>query len=546
MKIKSLLILLLAFVTLSANAQNFTTNWQKNEGAYTWFTSTSKPINSLAYNPVTNKLYVAVRGVDIQILNTDGSEPILPAQQTLSKTDLAPNTFNFSKIAVTATGEIFAIALSTSGACTIHYWSSETAVKPVLISSNVTWGTERAGDTFAVTGTGDNVVMYVGGLLGRYVQVIAKDISDSKFKKVNTIDLDASITGLAAGGLSPVTTGITSDFWVSGFNVTTNYAVRKYSSTGARLATPGGEELVAGVNVTPNSVSKKFIALKHFEVGTRKFIAVTGAYFNSASSTATGEELALHIYDVTDASNNVLTNKVVLVGSTKLTTSPIVNNVVPTSDVDFKKTVNTDLSVTMQFFHVINHSGFAAHTIEFMAEGVPLPVKLSSFTAAVVNNQNQLNWSTASESNNAGFEIESSQDGLSFNKIGFVASKSSNSNGNLSYSYQDKLAAAGTTYYRLKQVDLDGKFNYSDVKAISNKLAANSISVFPNPTTDFVQVSGLDMDGVSVDVFNSSGKKVNAKVNADKVSLAGLANGIYLLKISKDGKVLKTTKVVKR
>ena len=545
MKIKSLLILLLTFVSLGASAQHFTPNWQVNENDYPWFITATSHINTLAYNPVTNKVYVGVRGVDVQILEpATGLAPIAPAITTLSKTGLPASGFNFSKLAVTATGEIFSIALSTSGACTIYYWANE-AADPVLVSAAVAWGTERAGDSFSVTGTGDNVVMHVGGLLARYVQVIAKD-TDGKFKKVNTIDLDATVKGLAAGAVSPVAAGLTPDIWVSGFNGATNYAIRKYSSTGGRLATPLGDELVGGVNVTPNSISKKFVALKYFEVGTRKFVAVSGAYFDATKTVpATGEELALHIYDVTDA-NNLATSKVLFVGGTKLTTNPLVSNAIPTADIDIKRTVNADGTVSLQFFHIANHNGFGAHTIQFLAEGVPLPVTLSSFTASLVNNQNQLKWTTASETNNAGFEVQSSQDGASFNKIGFVASKASNSSSSLSYTFQDKSATAGTTYYRLKQLDFDGKFTYSDIKAVNNQFAASEVTVFPNPTTDFVAVGGLDMDGVTVDLFNSNGKKVNVSLDGSKVAMSGLPAGIYLLKVSKDGKLVKTTKLVKR
>ncbi len=549
MKFKSLLILLFVFSGPNLKAQTFTTNWQKNELSFPWFT-TSINLNGLAYNPVTDKLYVAARGENIYIIDpATGEAPVAPAQQTLSIANVTASGFNFNKVAVTSEGEIFAITIAptagaTLGKCSIYYWSSETA-DPVLVSSDITdWIAERAGDTFAVTGSGDNVVLYVGGLNGVNVQVIAKN-NLGKFVKVNTINLGTT-QGLAAAAIAPVTTGTASDIWVSGFNGTTFYAKRKYSSTGDRLATPLQNELVNGEYTVPNSISKKFLGLKYFEIGSKKFLATNGAYHNTASPAVSGEELALHIYDITGVTNDA-TSVITLVAKVKMTNT-LTSNVIPTANVDFKRTVNTDNSITMQFYQVVNHNAFAAHSITFKEDGT-LPVSLSSFTASLVKNQNQLNWSTSSETNNAGFEIESSLDGINYNKIGFVASKAPNSNQNLNYTFQDKLAQHGTTYYRLKQVDLDGKFSYSDIRFINNQLSALSgVRVFPNPTEDFVLIDGLDIKGAAISLSSISGDQINTTglVEGNKVMMKGLSPGIYILKITKNNELMQSVKVVKQ
>jgi hypothetical protein len=551
MKCKSLLILFLVCFGFSLNAQTFTNNWQKNELSFPWFTTLIN-LNGLAYNPVTDKLYVAARGENIYIINpATGEAPVAPAQQTLSTANVIASNFNFNKVAVTATGEIYAITIAptagaTLGKCAIYYWSSETA-DPVLVSGDITdWIAERAGDTFAVTGSGDNVVLYVGGLNGVNVQVIAKN-NLGKLVKVNTINLGTT-AGLAAAAIAPVTTGTTSDIWVSGFNGTTFYAKRKYSSTGTRLATPASDLLVNGEYTVPNSISRKFLGLKYFEIGSRKFLVTNGAYHNTASITipVSGEELALHIYDITGVTNDAA-SVITLVAKVSMTNT-LTSNVIPTANVDFKSTVHADNSVTMQFFQVVNHNAFAAHSITFKEDGT-LPVALSSFTASLVKNQHQLNWSTSSETNNAGFEIESSLDGINFNKIGFVASKGTNSNQNLNYTFQDKLAQYGTTYYRLKQLDLDGKFSYSDTRFINNQLSAlRGVKVYPNPTEDFVQVDGLDIKGATISLSTTSGDQVNTAglIDGNKVMMKGLNPGIYILKITNNNELMQSFKVVKQ
>ncbi|WP_017256861.1 T9SS type A sorting domain-containing protein [Pedobacter arcticus] len=553
MKQKFLLILLLAFVGLGASAQSFTNNWEISAGnaAYPWLSATVGTVNGLAYNPITKKLYVAERGVGVNIINpATGAVQVSPLPSTLDKGG-ATGLF-FTKIAVTATGEIFATSVNTAGKCDIYYWTDETA-EPVKISDDIPtseWaitGGERSGDTFAVSGSGANVVLYVGGLKALNVKVLVKNPTTHKFEINKTIELDGTKQGYAAGGISPESPDTKSNIWVSGFYGTTNYQIRKYDvSNGASIAelADGGLDATTGVPAA-NSISKKFLAVKHFQIGTKKFLAVTGAYYEYKAPpntvAPTGEELALHIYDITNAPSVVS-----FIAGTKLTNTPINSNVVAAADVDFKKTVNVDGSIDLQFFQLIPRNGFASHTITFNADGT-LPVSLSSFNASLVNNQSQLNWSTASESNNAGFEIESSTDGISFNKIGFVASKSSNSSSKLSYTFNDKLASTGITYYRLKQLDLDGKFAYSDVKFINNQILIKGITISPNPTTDVIEVNGLNMDGVTFGLFTANGAKLNTKglVEGNKLSMAGLKAGIYILKVSKNGQLLQTTKVVK-
>ncbi len=110
----------------------------------------------------------------------------------------------------------------------------------------------------------------------------------------------------------------------------------------------------------------------------------------------------------------------------------------------------------------------------------PLPIELISFAAQPNDNKVDLLWSTASEINNAYFDIEKASGNLIFNKIGIVEG-SNNSNEVLHYSFEDPAPLTGITYYRLKQVDFDGSFEYSPVISIdlynNNPLAV----LYPNP-----------------------------------------------------------------
>lgn len=94
-----------------------------------------------------------------------------------------------------------------------------------------------------------------------------------------------------------------------------------------------------------------------------------------------------------------------------------------------------------------------------------LPVKLAGFSGFAGLTGNNLSWVAEQETDNTGFEIERSTDGVHFIKIGFVSSKG-NSSSRQEYSYADEVAVSGTAYYRLKQLDVNGNITYSDIVII--------------------------------------------------------------------------------
>lgn len=181
----------------------------------------------------------------------------------------------------------------------------------------------------------------------------------------------------------------------------------------------------------------------------------------------------------------------------------------------------------------------------------PLPVELTSFTAQVNENEVTLNWHTATEVNNYGFEIEkatvisseqSETRNLAWEKVGFVEGHG-NSNSPKNYSFKDNSVSGGTYSYRLKQIDLDGQFEYSDVVEVSvggvkkYNLAQNYPNPF-NPTTE-ISFSIPKKGNVILTVYNSLGKEVaelaNKEMNAGsynmKFDASKLTSGIYFYKI---------------
>ncbi|MGE5365165.1 MAG: T9SS type A sorting domain-containing protein [Bacteroidota bacterium] len=175
---------------------------------------------------------------------------------------------------------------------------------------------------------------------------------------------------------------------------------------------------------------------------------------------------------------------------------------------------------------------------------VTLPVELSSFTGELKGSSVSLKWNTATEVNNHGFEIERQiAENSGWEKIGFVEGHG-NSNSPLNYSFVDAGAPKGKLSYRLKQIDTDGKYEYSKTVEIANtvvekfELAQNYPNPF-NPSTK-IKFSLPEKSAVSLKVFNSLGQEVSTLVNGEmeagtheaSFNASGLPSGIYVCKIS--------------
>ncbi|RLD43300.1 MAG: hypothetical protein DRI86_10240 [Bacteroidetes bacterium] len=195
-----------------------------------------------------------------------------------------------------------------------------------------------------------------------------------------------------------------------------------------------------------------------------------------------------------------------------------------TGSVDLGNPVSGTLTVT----GVSSFSPFAPGTIDNVNN--PLPIELLSFDLLNIENKVQLNWSTASELNNSGFEIQRSMNIEEWEVLGFVEGAGI-SNSTKTYSFIDKTPLVAN-YYRLKQIDFDGAFVFSPTRYI-NIDRSNSISLYPNPTTQSISISGVDPDRVSkIYLFNNMGKLIKTySPNTSKINMESYSLGVYYLRI---------------
>ncbi|MBS1661720.1 MAG: discoidin domain-containing protein [Bacteroidetes bacterium] len=193
-----------------------------------------------------------------------------------------------------------------------------------------------------------------------------------------------------------------------------------------------------------------------------------------------------------------------------------------------------------------NNTGVGYSLQEFIiTSATTLPVKLTDFTAVANNNQRvQLAWTTAQEFNNSYFNIERSTDGTHYSTIGKVPGAGNSSNP-IHYSWTDTFPSTGKNYYRLKQVDIDGRSEYSPIATATITGAGGQLSIYPNPareTVNLVNPSGLLIRDIRI--FNLSGREVKHFTNTTQLSIGDLPPGVYTLKIltSQGDQILKLLK----
>lgn len=179
-----------------------------------------------------------------------------------------------------------------------------------------------------------------------------------------------------------------------------------------------------------------------------------------------------------------------------------------------------------------------------------IPVELVSFNATVDKNVVDLRWITATELNNNGFDVERRSANSTYQKIAFVQGKGTATQVN-GYSYSDDVKEAGIYYYRLKQIDFDGTFEYS------NEIMVNVIALpgeyalaqnYPNPFNPSTSIEFVIPQAgfVNLSVFNLLGEKVAELINEVKESgnhsavfnASKLSSGTYIYSLSVNGNII--------
>jgi hypothetical protein len=396
-------------------------------------------------------------------------------------------------------------------------------------------------------------------------------ISDLYNTSMNSTELQKIARGIYIGGTSTATSsGMIQNNLIYGFsNTASQYGIQNNSTVGP-------------INIYHNTVALNHTA----NTGTSSYQTV--AMYLSNSTTQNGSDIRNNIFYITrggasgkrvievssgatsfTSNNNVLyinasagANVIGRVSSTGYTsladwqgTGKDVNSVnedpqfvdessgnfqPSNSLVDGNAMLTPGLGVATDITGVTRSANPDAGAFEFTP---PLPVTLTNFRGERVGSINKLLWSTETEVNNAGFELQRSADGRNFSKLAWVATKADNgyNNTTLSYSYNDENSLKGNNYYRLKQIDKDGKYSYSTVVLLRSKATEITLSnVYPNPAQKELNlvITSPSAEKVTIVVTDLTGKVIMQQAaqlvigdNQQQLQVQSLASGAYIIKV---------------
>lgn len=157
-----------------------------------------------------------------------------------------------------------------------------------------------------------------------------------------------------------------------------------------------------------------------------------------------------------------------------------------------------------------------------------LPVELLSFHAALKGQSTDISWTTTEEINNSHFEIERSLNGIQFKSIGTVYADERDSQIK-DYRFMDYYPESGKNYYRLKQVDLDGSYNYSPIVVVDMLSDVEEISLFPNPATTELSIANTQA-GDQILIYDAKNQLINTyevQHELSTIDISALDEGIY-------------------
>lgn len=436
----------------------------------------------------------------------------------------------------------------------------------LLIDYPVFTGYTLSGTTMTVSG-------YVGACNGSNERTAGTTISGTLTVQIYKEADDGDQNGAISGSGCSRSTAHGEGIQYLGSITVTGGTFTGVSFTLASGVTFSGGDKITGISIDANGNTSEF--------GVTTLLAITGTVFNdqngntridgSETGTTAGTNLYVYLVDasgiVVDSAKvntdgtysldalqartyTIYLSQVLYPIGTNTTTTPI-NTTPPTgwSTVGENGTNNTGpgdgtpngaLTVVVGTTSVGNQN--------FAIQKIVLNIKLINFDANKTGTEVLLSWATASEQNNKGFGIERSTEGKIWTNIGFISSLSENGNSNVNFGYYftDKTPSNGQNYYRLKQVDFDGRYEYSPVRAINFDKEKN-INVYPNPARENVIISGLQGREI-VRIYDATGRLVQTQeVNSETVniSLTKMSQGIYHISINDAYSKVSTYKLVK-
>jgi hypothetical protein len=168
-----------------------------------------------------------------------------------------------------------------------------------------------------------------------------------------------------------------------------------------------------------------------------------------------------------------------------------------------------------------------------------LPVIWQSITASLLQDKSVLvSWQVTQQIDDKGYNVERSADGITWDQLGFVEN-----NGDAeiasSYSFTDENPAAGKNYYRISQVDLDGREHFSAIEIVNmEKNASNIVSVWPNPAKDMIHIQNNNEGSSLARIYSLSGALISEhrlQSGINTINVSAMSTGVYVISVQSAG-----------
>jgi hypothetical protein len=358
-------------------------------------------------------------------------------------------------------------------------------------------------------------------------------------------------------GTNGVTTKAATDLtlWTSGTFSNSNYRIinnpDSVSSTFNAIAPHSGRQMmIARTNSATSRIWQRTITTSGTNVYSGQ--VTFKAWFSRIEGSATAPCMTMEVKGATTASGTVAA---ITGGSANATISGTSGNWVQIS-VTVTLTPNTYRKLEFSIHSCNSTSVYVALDDICLLEpsSGPLPVVLTGLKGAYNKGVANLTWGTQQEQNSSHFEVERSNDGVSFSLLGKIVA-AGNSSKELSYKFDDVKANAGSNYYRLKMVDKDGRYEYSNTVLLNVSIKGFNITgIYPSPFADRVNISisSENASTGSVRLMDNTGKVVaqqNIQIKKGITSitldnLGRLAKGFYIAEVT-SGETVVTQKIMK-
>lgn len=472
-------------------------------------------------------------------------------------------TFNIATTTLSNSGS-YTVTITGSNSCTASMTSSLSVVNCLNVTGNIFDDANGNGildGTEVKTDYSQTLYTVIADTTGAVISTSAV-AADGSFSLNNVLPNKSGMTVRVSTSAPAVGSIVAAASWPSNWLGTLgSYGTNNAAGTGVYN---NASELIP-VRTTTVNVTGMYIGFDRVQAATSQSYTITHPALNSVTTLSPSTGLGYITWsDPEDGANkgSFVIQSITAMHNNVLFYDSNNNNIAETSEIitGYKVIANfNDAKLKIKFTATGTYSaGFSFGYIDAAGKSNPtastytvnwtggaLPVTLEYFTAEKADaHSSLLQWATGTEIDNDHFDIERSSDALSWEKIGEKKGAGTTSEQQL-YSYTDEAPLNGVNYYRLKQVDVDGHFVYTDIQQVSfdGLGSANTMTMYPNPavasTPLTIELSNSSSVISNVTITNSIGQIVYSDISSSSnvLHLSGLNlhAGVYAVSVSTEG-----------